>query len=224
MLKNRLFTISAVTALTTIALAYSLGVSLPTAFAQDADQTGTPSSETTQELRKRIERVTGSQAGNKQTGFIGEVVRVTEDTITVEYESETSILPIQEQVTVVKSRRAVKVSEVAVGNWVTVIGTGERNDFTPEFIFVSTESLESDPQFVVLGSIKSLDRDSISLIPRNDPAERELAILRSSKFQDQDGSAATAAEFEVDLQVLVTGFTNNGKQEIKTVRALAPLE
>ena len=205
-----------------------LSSALPT-FAQEA----TTSAETTQELKKRIEKVVSEKKdqvkgvldtlGVQKTGFIGEVTRVTQDSITVEYEARTNILPIDESISLIKDRRPTKVDDVAVGNWALVVGTGERNDFSAEQIFIFANSLKPRPQVVMLGSVEELTTRNLTITPRNEETSRQFTITSKTELQNQDGSEVTLKNFDTNVQVLVTGFTTDTGMEASPIRSLAPM-
>ncbi len=158
---------------------------------------------------------------------IGEVIRVTGETITIKNNNGQSIIPISKDTKLVRGNSEIKIDDIAVGSWATVMGAPEKEiSFQPSYVLVSTTSLLPKQQLIVLGSIKEITRNSIIVQPRNNENEVEISIVAATDFQDSSGQEIRLADFEEDMAVLLTGFaaeTENGKPVASTIRSLAQL-
>jgi cytochrome oxidase Cu insertion factor (SCO1/SenC/PrrC family) len=211
----------------------------------------TGSQETIDEIKKRLEKtiddtkIKGTSDDQTQGyGFVGEITRVSEEAVTVSHSSSTTIVPLKD-VKIIKSKKEVELSELIVGNWVTVLGVREQSGtqasplasaksdqgFSPKFVVISSVSLQSKPKIVMLGSIASINTKSLSVLPRSGGEAQSFTIGKNSVFQNSNGAEVTQKQFEVDTNVLVVASTQVAEVEgaeststMTTVRSLVPLE
>ncbi len=160
-------------------------------------------------------------------GIVGEVQRLNDDALTFENTQGKTILAINEdEVDITKKGAAQKLSDIAVGNWVTVLGYQEAEDFTPRIIFVDTTSPRPDTQLVALGMITDISSKTVSITDRATNEERVLTLTKNSDIEDSDGEKASIDDFDVDINVLIVATTADGEKDfkIKTMRSLVPLD
>lgn len=205
---------------------------------EEASELNPDTQETIDEIKKRIEKTVEENdqvkgvmedVSLKRKAVVGQVERVTEDAITIVNKNGRLILPINQDVKYIKSKKSIQLSEIAVGNWVTVLGmvTADSN-LDPKFIVVSTETLDTNPQFVLLGSIEEINKTSVAVVSRFDQTTRTFTINKNTKFQDSTGEEAEVAEFSEDMNILIVGIettkTNGEKETVAlSIRSLAPL-
>lgn len=190
-------------------------------------------SATTDELRKRIERVVEERREQikgvvedlliKKGAYIGEITRISEEAITIKSNETTNIIPLTEEVVILENGSPVNIANIEVGNWGTVMGNRTTTTIEPEYVLISATSLRPTDHYVRLGSIKSLDRTELVLTPRGTQDETTIAIQKTTKYQNADGEPAVAADFEEDLGVLVIASEGKDGLELITLRSLAPL-
>jgi hypothetical protein len=203
------------------------------AASQSASEPSSPSAtpeETTMQLKKRIEKVVEEKREqikgvitnllSEKHGFIGEVSRLSQEAITVKQNGDSRIIPFTEELVIIKKGKRIKPEEIEVGNWVTIIGTGSSDTFTPEFIIVSSESLRPRDRVVGIGSLTAVGKSSIKLMKRGSTENKEYLVTKTSKLENVDGSALKLTEFEEDLSVLLVA-TKNTKDEWEVVRLRA---
>lgn len=188
-------------------------------------------------IKKRLERAVEQERVQgdmdvqpRKYGFVGEVVRVSEETITISNQTSTTIIPLKE-VMLLKARKQIELSEVTVGSWTTVMGyMDSEGTFQPKALVVSAESLHPNPKIVHLGTVLSIDAKKIIVNPRSSKLDEQTFILNSKTvYQDTDGSSATRSEFETDAAVLVVGQETESaagvmEKTAAVIRSLAPLE
>jgi hypothetical protein len=176
-----------------------------------------------EEKRDQVKGVLDSLLSDKRA-MIGEVSRITDDAITIQHQTGTTIIPLSKQVTLLKNNKTIAIDEIAVGNWATVLGHRERNTIEPEFVLISTESLLPKQQIVLLGSITKESKNSLTIQPRGDEAEKTVSLTRSTVVQSANGEAATAANLSTEITVLISGYISENGIEARTIRSLAELK
>jgi hypothetical protein len=202
-------------------------------FASKVAQTSTSSSETTQKLRERIEKIVEEKKdqiqgaiedlSQQKRGFIGEVQRVTEETITVKNHKGTQIISVNEDMVILKAGKSIDVESIAVGDWLVVIGTIEDDVLVAKRILVSGETLRPRTHTVALGSVVERTAKELTVLTRKGETVT-FTIATTTEYQDQDGEKAKATEFVEDMQVLVVGYETDGGKTATKVRSIVLLE
>jgi len=219
----------------------SLNTSEVTQIAQGTSDEATPESETLEEttedaikeIKKRIEENTSKVRGvldsmlhNKQA-IVGEVQRINENALTFENKQGTTILAIEDDVSITKKGTKINIADIAVGDWVTVLGYKDDEDFTPRIITVSATSLRPDTQLVLLGLITDISSKKVSIIDRDTGEKKTVAFTKSSLVKNFNGEEASIDDLEEDVTVLVVATTTDEEDaqfKVKTIKSLAPLD
>lgn len=160
---------------------------------------------------------------NRKIAIIGQVSRITDETVTITNRLGTRIIPLEDAISILKDGKPIQSSEIAVENWVTVLGKIKDDDFSPVFVYVYTKSLLPKTQFVRIGTITQLTRNSITITPRSGEADTIITITQTTDFEDLSGAEITLADLSEDLTVLVSGVEAESKVEATTIRSLAPI-
>ena len=204
-------------------------------FAQEeASPSGSPSpAETTQELKERIQRIVEEkseqikgvidQLSQNKRGFIGQVERVTEESLTLTNSKGTEIIPFDDQVTLLKGNREISIDDVAVDDWLVVMGLIIDDAFSPKRILVSSTSLRPKNHVTALGTIIEQSSKEITILSRQNE-EISFDVTTKTQYQDQDGTSARRGEFIKDLQVLVVGDEDDDGKNVSIIRSLVSLE
>lgn len=186
---------------------------------------------TTETLKQRIEKIVEQQKDNvdsaiqeitdSRQGFVAQVTRVTQETLTVETGDLSRVLPLNE-VALMENGKEIEPETIAIDDWILALGLREEDSFTPKIIEVLANSPLPDPQVVYLGTLKEINRSSINFQARG----MEEAILvdfnNATDYQDAQGEEADLADFVEDDQVLLIGYTDEQDTIATTIRALAP--
>jgi hypothetical protein len=208
---------------------------LPTQVqAQEASSSTKPSpEEVTKANLERIRRIVEEkgdqikgvidQISQQKRGFIGQIQRITEESITLTNRRGTQVVTLSGEVTMLKAGKEIKIEDVAVGDWVLVLGLIKDEIFTPKRILVSTASLRPKDHFVELGTITALNRSEISILSRQNEAIT-INLNKKTAFEDRQGEKASSQDFIEDIQVLIVGYQDDEGKTATTVRALISLE
>ncbi len=192
--------------------------------------------ESTASVKQRIEKVLEKQkeqlddvlatANGKMAGIVGEVTRVAQNSITVKHDDTTTILKMSDAVVIKKKDKKVALADVAVSDWVAVVGERDEDSLIPKLILLSSTSLRPIPKIVTFATISEIKKQQLTLIPR-DTTQGEtvsLTIDKQTKFEAVDGATLKLADFEEDFTVLAIGQKKNEddtEYTVSTVRSLA---
>ena len=162
---------------------------------------------------------------NRRVAMIGKVSRVTGETITLTNRLGTRIIPLTEVISITKSDKDIKITDIAVENWILILGKIKEDNFTPVFIEVSTESLRPKSQFVSIGTVTDISTNSITIIPRSSTdSEKEITLVKNTTYENSNGEAISKSDLTEDITVLITGYTDDNSMEAATIHSLAVIE
>lgn len=195
---------------------------------------------TTQNLRERIERIVEekreqikgvlTEISITQRGIIGAVQRVTEESITIRTHKGTEIIPLTNTsypVELVKANKAIKTTDIAVGDWLLALGVFEDDSFQPVRVLVSEKSLRPRTRSISIGSIATLSRTSISIDSRDGSGQVTYTINKDTKYQDLSGEDLVIADIEESMQAIVAGYivenTSENASETSSTQRVAKL-
>lgn len=160
---------------------------------------------------------------NRKQAYIGEVTRVTDETITISNRLGSQIVPITEAFSITKDGDPIEISDIAVENWVLVLGRIVDDTFSPLFIEVSTKTLRPKNQFVTIGTITEIGKSSITIQPRSGASTLSVDLKSTTEYQNFDGSELDLSDFTEDITVLITGFETDDEPEAATVHSVADI-
>lgn len=234
MKKTNHFKLAALTSLVMIIFAISAFSQSQFLFAQDQDEAATTEEtasksgvfdpQVVKELIKRV-KVKGEneELSQRKRGFIGQVERLTEESVTLENQHGTQVVPVNATVKFLKNGRHIELTDVAVGDWLVVMGLIEDDAFSAKRILVSSASLRPKTHLVTLGTIVAQDRSQLEIVSRQ-KEELEFDLDSSTTYQDFAGQEIERTQLIKDLQVLVVGTEDDTGKTALIIRALASLD
>jgi len=191
---------------------------------------------TTQNLRERIERIVEekrdqikgvlSEISITQRGVIGQVQRVTEESITIRTHKGTEIIPIANTaytVELIKANKPIKPTEIAVGDWLLALGVIEDDSFEPIRITISSSSLRPRTRSITIGSIANLEKTELTIESRSATGSVTYTTNKDTKYQDLSGASITAADIEESMQAIVAGYIIEPSGSSNTTQRVAKL-
>jgi len=189
--------------------------------------------QTNSNIKKRIEKILDEKKGEVEgiinniqkssRGFIGEITRVSEETITITTIKETKIIPINEDISLTKNNKPIDVQKLTVGDWIVVIGNLEDDNFVTKKIIVSTKTLKPKNKIILLGSIEKNSPSYVQVLPRNDSESKRLTITKNTEFLDNLGKPIKRIQLNEGINCLVVGFTTDKGYSATTIKTLAPI-
>ncbi len=211
----------------TLVLIYPLQVTAAT----DSSDSATPDPETTQNLKDRIEKVVQERQeqikgvvdnlAQKKRGFIGEVQRVSEGSITIKNIHGTQIISIDDQVQLTKDGKSVEIDGIAVGDWALIMGYIRDDSFEPRKIQISAETLRPKNYTVYLGTVDTIGKSNLSLIPRNGGDSVVVTVNKQTGYQDNKGEEIELDDILDESQILVVAYDDeDGDHIATTIRSL----
>ncbi len=193
-----------------------------TIFAQtettDEDSEANPAA--TEALKDRIEKAVqeknsanGQDNGKTKRGFVGQVERVSEETITINNMKGPQVVSLAETVELIKNDQAIEVGDIEIENSAIVLGYQEENDFTPLRIIITENDFRPKPQLVLIGTILNLDGNRITLASRKDGKEHQIVTTTQTRYEDLVGDKINRTDLFQDMQMIMAGYIETDEEQ-----------
>lgn len=215
---------------TFLAVAISFGSLLiaPWFVQAQTEESSSPSAELREIIRQRIEETIQEKKTTKTEyiGTLGTVTKVSSSTFsmidtlglerTVELTDETTLLVDGDPAT---------LADVSINAGVVVMGTAlDEVLINAKRILVQDEDF-SETREVFLGSITEKANTSITISNRGTEEMLDLALLRTTVYEDSLGNTISLADIQEDQAVLiVTDLDNDEERYVSRLRLLVPVE
>ncbi len=191
----------------------------PTSTPQTPEETAQKLKELIQKGKERVKGVM-DQSGDAPRGFIGEVQRVTDKTVTVKGYKGTEILTVSSVVTLTKDGKKATIDDIAIGDWVAALGSTNKDNFTLKRLMISSTSLAPKTFVTQLATIKTITKTQITATPRNNQGTVTYILNKSTLFQDNEGAKVDVKTIKPDYQYLFIGTQDDAGITLSTVRTL----
>jgi hypothetical protein len=188
---------------------------------------------TTQKLKERIDRVIEERREQiqgavdnlslKKRGFIGEVQRVTEKTITIKNKKGSHILTIEPNVVLMRESKKISIDDVAIGDWAIAMGYVNENEFDLRRVVVSSTPLRPRSYDTIIGSLESTTKTQVTVLPRQGNQPVTFTINKNTKFEDNQGKEIAREKAQTETQHLLIGYSEKDQKIATIVRSLVPV-
>ncbi|MBW7955877.1 hypothetical protein H3C66_04040 [Patescibacteria group bacterium] len=183
----------------------------------------------TENLKERIDRILDQreakleelhQAGQRRRVFLGEVQRITERTVTIRNRRGSQSFTVGADVVLVRNGKAATIDDIAVGDWIGVIGFADKETIQPQIVVIPTTTIQPTSYETVIGTITEVTRTQIVV---TDPSQNEqtFQIVRTTEFEGSDGNAIRREDLETETQVIVVSKPTDTQKPATLIRSLA---
>jgi hypothetical protein len=189
--------------------------------------------EISEELRQRIQRVreestqvrgVNSISLSEKTARIGEVTRVTDESVTMQYQDGTLIVPLDDQAVLVRDDEIIAASDIEVGSWVMILGAMTRATFEPDFVVSLDESPLGASSTVVFGSLSEVTARELTISVRGSDEMRTVTTTTRTRYLDFDNDEVPRSALDEDISVVVVATANEDNQLVaRSIKVLTDL-
>jgi|GEM_PF-6204162 len=158
----------------------------------------------------------------KKRSLVGEIKSVRADTLTIKTLKGTQILATDKNVKLIKAGKIIAASDIAVGDWVSIIGEIKDDDFKALTIIVSPKSLATVEPTILFGTIESFAKQELKVTNRANAQSQTFSVTKASIWQDVLAEKALPTLFKSSIQVFLVGTETDDGLTAHTIRALAP--
>lgn len=174
-------------------------------------------------IKQGTERVKGvmDQNGDQQRGFIGEIQRVTDKTVSLKTFKGNEILTVGNDVIVTRDDKKATIDDFAIGDWAIAMGTMNKDVFTLKKLDVSSTTLAPRNFVTVIGTAKSVNRTSILVTLKNSEEPATYTTNSKTLYQDGQGNKVDVKTIKPEFSYLFIGYKDDaGATILTTVRTL----
>jgi len=180
----------------------------------------------TENLQQRIKNILQSTIDKVKTtssGYIGQVERVTAETVTIQNKKGTQIISLTPDVSLTKKGKAITVDDISVGDWAMVIGKQQDDAFAPELISISTTSLEPTPHLIGLGKISAVTKTGFNFIKQGQSDTQQIVYTKTSQILDNQAAPLTYKQLPDQAQVVLVAIKTDTGWGLQELRLTAPI-
>lgn len=173
---------------------------------------------------KKTELGTAGANVRSQRAFLAKVIRVSQETLTVQNYAGSRIIPL-EGVLIQKAAKEAKVEDIAVDSWVSIKGDMVDDNLKMKQVTIYDKDFSPKDKIITIGSISSLGNSELKFKARSGEDELNFSFTKDTAFQDMQGEEAALADFYEELQCIIVAFADkNGNYVISTIRALSSFD
>lgn len=197
---------------------------------ESASPSASPTAETTQNLRSRIDRVlnetdTGvlGQNTNSPSAFFGQISRLTEQSVTLTTTNGLRLVPLDKNVVIELDGSEITLSEldqVEVDDWAKVYGLGTADAFQPRFVEFSDTSPLIHAYQATIGTLTEVTATNLTIESRLDQSEQSFEIASEVTVTDLLGETVDATQLESLQQALVVYQDREDSNVVTAIRLL----
>lgn len=166
-------------------------------------------------IEEKSDRIRGIMDGDQnRRGFIGVIKRISEEAVTLDTPRGTLVLTITPELQFWSGGKTIARTDIEIENEVVVIGIQDNDEFTPQRIYVSKETLRPPTRTIVVGTIESIERNSITVVSRTGE-EKIFSINTQTKYTNPDGEAIKITDFEEEQNILLIALPETANQTVK---------
>lgn len=217
-----------VSTLLAVTIGFGSLLSFPWFVHAQTEQSSSPSAELREIIRQRIEETIQEKKTTKTEyiGTLGTITKVSSSTFsmidtlglerTVELTNATTLLVDGDPAT---------LADISINAGVVVMGTAlDEVVINAKRILVQDEDF-SETREVFLGSITKKSNTSITISNRGTGEMLDLALLRTTSYEDSLGNTISLKNVQEDQSVLiVTNLNKNKERFVSRLRLLVPVE
>lgn len=189
-----------------------------------------PSSSPT--LKERIQRVVQenqdkvkgliTEKSKQKLAVIGQVQRVSAETLTVKTGSGTQIISTKDDLTILKDNKLSKIANISVDDYLTVIGYSQDDQFEPALVLASSTPIAQRNYQVSIGTVDSFAKNSLVISPRQNSSQKITIIVnKDTDIEDLEGNKIVATDIKAELQVLAVYFDSKDTKTAARIRVLS---
>ncbi len=190
--------------------------------------------DTTQKLKERIDNVLKNRTDQvkgvideitlRKRAVVGEVERVIENRITVKNTRGTQVFAVTPEVIVLKDGRKASIDDAAVGDWITLLGYTEKQDFILKRVMISSTPLS--PQFsdTFIGTLQTISKTQATFLPRNEQTPVTYIMNKSTQYEDSQGNPLSLNDIKTDNEYLLIAQTIKSNKTAVVLHALGSIQ
>lgn len=183
----------------------------------------------TENLKDRIDRVLEQRqeklqeledSGVRRRIFVGDVQRIIDQTVTLRTRRGNQSFAITPDLGLVRDGKAATLDDIAVGDWIAVIGYLDKETLQPQRVFAYSATLQPTEYETVLGTITDITRTQVTITDSSETAHK-YTLVRTTSYEDSNGEGLKQADFKKEDRVIILSKPATNQASATLVRSLA---
>lgn len=174
---------------------------------------------------KKIELGQNNQVtNNRKQAYLAQVKRVSAETLTVLNNQLSVVIPVSEELEIIKAEKEITLDRIEVDDWVVVYSVLEEN--TPKVIRVSVtdKDFNKTERKIMLGTIVEIYSSNLLFNSRTGETNLSFLLNKDTQFLDVNGDKISLKDFYPQLQCLIVAKSKtDGQWQISSIKALADI-
>ena len=153
--------------------------------------------------------------------YLAQVNRVSAETLTITNNQVNSIIPLTDDLEIMKDEELLEIDEIAVDDWVIVYSILEEGVPTVKRVLVTDKNFSQNERKIVLGTITELNANNLLFDSRTGENDLIFLLDKETQYFDVNGNEIGLNKFYVELQCLIVAVINSNDQwRVSSIKTL----
>ena len=184
----------------------------------------------TQNIKDRIDKALESgnplnltpNSTNSRRGFIAEVQRLSEKTVTVRSRRGTESFVITPEVSILKDTTPATIDDIAVGDWLTMMGVMQGEEFNLRRVIISPKSLVPTKFSTVIGSLTKSEKTQLTFQTKQ--GSSIILTTKTTVYEDPEHNPIKRENLQLNTQFVIVAKSENNSLTAVLVHSMAPAQ
>lgn len=156
--------------------------------------------------------------------YLAQVKRVSAETLTVLNNQNNIVVPLTEDLEIVKKEEEIELDEIAVDDWVIVYSVVEKDVSVPKRILLTETDFTQEDRKITIGSITELYSNNLLFDSRTGESDLNFLLDKNTQYFDDNGDEISLRDLYSDLQCLIVATAKtDGQWLVSSIKALVDL-
>lgn len=156
--------------------------------------------------------------------YLAQVKRVSAETLTVLNNQNNIVIPLTEDLEIVKEDEEIKLDEIAVDDWIIVYSVVEKDVSVPKRILLTETDFTQEDRKITIGSITELYSNNLLFDSRTGESDLNFLLDKNTQYFDDNGDEISLRDLYSDLQCLIVATAKtDGQWLVSSIKALVDL-
>lgn len=165
------------------------------------------------------------QTNHRKQAYLAQVKRVSAETLTVLNEQLSIVIPVCEELEIIKAEKTIALDQIEVDDWVVVYSILEEDAPKVVKIIVTDKDFSQTERKIMLGAIVEIYSSNLLFDSRTGETDLSFLLNKDTQYLDVNGDEITFNDFYPELQCLIVAKNRtDGQWQISSIKALAELD
>jgi hypothetical protein len=164
------------------------------------------------------------QSTQLKQAYLAQVKRVSAETLTVLNNQTSVVIPLTEDLEIVKKEKQIKIEEVAVDDWVIVYSVFKEDLCLPKRILLTEKDFTQEDRKIMVGTITELYSSNLLFDSRTGESDFNFLLDKNTQYFDVSGDEISLRDLYSELQCLIVATAKtDGQWRASSIKALVDL-